>query len=72
MLNVLLQIANMMELQKKKIRGYLNVVLYSHAYESLMAGFGLVIEFIEHLQIVTVSNCSSIGNLHSAIHCKTY
>jgi hypothetical protein len=35
-------------------------------------GFGLVIGFIEHLQIVTTSKYIAIANLHSAIHCSTH
>jgi hypothetical protein len=31
-------------------------------------GFGLVIRFIEQLQVVTTSACSAIAKLHSAIH----
>jgi hypothetical protein len=32
----------------------------------------LVSEFIEHLQIVTTSNCSTNANSHSAIHYRTH
>jgi hypothetical protein len=28
-------------------------------------GFGLIIVFLEHLQIVTTSNCSTIANSHT-------
>jgi hypothetical protein len=35
-------------------------------------GFGLVIGFTAHLQIVTTSNYSTIANSHTAVHCSTY
>jgi hypothetical protein len=33
-------------------------------YESAQAGLGLVIGYIEHLQIITISNYSTIANSH--------
>jgi hypothetical protein len=35
-------------------------------------GFGLVIGFIEHLQVITTSSYSAIVNSHSAIHYSTH
>jgi hypothetical protein len=38
---------------------------YYHLYERLQTGFGLVIEFIDQLQIVTTSNYSAVANSHT-------
>jgi hypothetical protein len=46
--------------------------VYFHVIECLYTGFELVIGFIEHLQIVTTSNYSTIANSHSTIHNSTY
>jgi hypothetical protein len=37
-------------------------------------GFGLVIEFIEHLEtkLLTTGNCSAVANSESAIHYSTH
>jgi hypothetical protein len=35
-------------------------------------GFGLVIGFLEHLQIVTAGNYGAIANSHSAVHYSTH
>jgi hypothetical protein len=39
--------------------------IYSHMYVWLQTGLGLVIGFIEHLQIVTTHNYSAITNSHN-------
>jgi hypothetical protein len=38
---------------------------YYHVCEWLQTGFGLIIQVIEHLQIVTTSNYSAITNSHT-------
>jgi hypothetical protein len=43
-----------------------------HVYEWLQTGYGLVIGFTEHIQIVTTSNYSATANSHSAVHYSTY
>jgi hypothetical protein len=44
-----------------------NLCTYYHVYEWLYTGFGLVLEFIDHLhtQLVTVSNYNSLTELHT-------
>jgi hypothetical protein len=44
------------------VRAVDRFIMYSHDF---MKWFGLVIAFIEHLQIVTTSNCCAIGNSHT-------
>jgi hypothetical protein len=41
------------------------LVFFCHMYEWLMTGFGMAFGFIEHLQIVTTSNYSTITNSHT-------
>jgi hypothetical protein len=38
---------------------------YSHVYQWLKTGFGLVIWFIDHLQVVTTSNYNTAADLHN-------
>jgi hypothetical protein len=45
---------------------------YSHMYVAFIEGFGLVIRFIEYLQIATTSNYSAPTNSHSAVFYSTY
>jgi hypothetical protein len=42
-----------------------NINVYCHLYKWLQTGFGLVIRYIDHLQIVTTSNYSTITNSHT-------
>jgi hypothetical protein len=52
---------------------YIYIYILSRFYGVwLYTSVGLVIEFIEHLQNVTTSNCIAIGNSHSAIHYSTH
>jgi hypothetical protein len=39
--------------------------IHCHVLEWLLKGFGLIIEFIDHLQIVTTSNYIAIANSHT-------
>jgi hypothetical protein len=50
----------------------LGQISYCHVYERLQMGFGLVIRFTEHLQIVTTHNYSAVANSHSATHYSTH
>jgi hypothetical protein len=43
----------------------MQVIEYCHLHEWLQTGFGFLIGFTEHLQIVTTSNYSYTTNSHS-------
>jgi hypothetical protein len=50
-----------------------SVVSYCHVYEWLERESGLVIVFIDHLQIVTTSNYKAVANSHIlTIHYSTH
>jgi type IV secretory pathway TrbD component len=44
------------------------LLLYCHVYQWLRRGFGLVIWFINHLQVVTTINYYTITDFHTTKH----
>jgi hypothetical protein len=61
----LLQTFACIQLANQKTDYHMVPSIYRHVIEWLQTGFGLVIEFTEHLQIVTISNYSTITNSHT-------
>jgi hypothetical protein len=41
---------------------------YSHVYQLLKMGFGLVIGFIGYLQVVTTTNYTTLTDFHTTKH----
>jgi hypothetical protein len=47
---------------------YFGIKKYWHVYQSLKTGFELIIEFTDHLQVVTTINYKTLPDFHTTKH----